>query len=571
MSCVLIQHLKIYQIIFKFINYHHFILFLIPGVLALGCLLSLVSLSSIDIYVSWNLWIFRFFEVDFLFLFDKIRVLFLMAILLISRRVLIFRVSYISNEKFFCRFHLLVLAFILSMVLLIVSPHLIRALFGWDGLGITSYLLVIYYGSSKSYNARMLTALSNRAGDGLILVTIGLLFSTLDVRFFWYSNFVRGSLITIFIVIAAFTKSAQVPFCAWLPAAIAAPTPVSSLVHSSTLVTAGVYLLLRHSNKFLQHSWGGFISVVGCLTIILASVSAFSERDIKKIVALSTLSQLGIIIMAIGVCQYRLAFTHLIIHAFFKAILFISTGNLIHSSGDYQALIKTGRLRGIMPVSSAGIIAGSMSLAGLPFMAAFYSKEPIIECRLMSSLRVLLSGLIILGVSMTIIYRIRLIWKRLFINFSGLNLRWKSESGVYAESGVIFLIFPSFIRGAGLSNYYLIFPKFWYYSETFKYLNYFILIAGVGISVFLLLKFKNLINFHIYFMFSLPNFSARTMRNSSLTFGRQGIKIDSSWLWFLILDSAFQNFNFVKIRGSFYISKILIFLSFILLIFFSWY
>ncbi len=138
-------------------------------------------------------------------------------------------------------------------------------------------------------------------------------------------------------------------------------------------------------------------------------MSAFSERDIKKIVALSTLSQLGIIIMAIGICQYRLAFTHLIIHAFFKAILFISTGNLIHSSGDYQALIKTGRLRGIMPVSSAGIIAGSMSLAGLPFMAAFYSKEPIIECRLMSSLRVLLSGLIILGVSMTIIYRIRLI------------------------------------------------------------------------------------------------------------------------------------------------------------------
>lgn len=145
------------------------------------------------------------------------------------------------------------------------------------------------------------------------------------------------------------------------------------------------------------------------MTIILARVSAFRERDIKKIVALSTLRQLGIMIMAIGMCQYKLAFIHLVIHAFFKAMLFISTGNLIHSSRNYQALLKTGELRKIMPVSSGGVIAGTMSLVGLPFMAAFYSKEPIIEYGLISSFRATISGLIILGVSITIIYSARFI------------------------------------------------------------------------------------------------------------------------------------------------------------------
>merc|ERR1712064_56653 len=207
---------------------------------------------------------------------DYISLFFLSLVLLISGRVIIYSNSYISSEQYNSRFISLVLCFVLSIALLILSPNIIRILLGWDGLGVTSYLLVIFYQRNKSYNAGIITALTNRLGDVGILVTIGLFVSSGD----WTFSYVRdlnnfyGFMIIIILTLSACTKRAQIPFSAWLPAAIAAPTPVSALVHSSTLVTAGVYLLIR-INVLLRGSNISIILItIGTFTMFMAGCAA---------------------------------------------------------------------------------------------------------------------------------------------------------------------------------------------------------------------------------------------------------------------------------------------------------
>merc|ERR1712142_1065979 len=181
------------------------------------------------------------------------------------------------------------------------------------------------------------------------------------------------------IIISACTKRAQIPFSAWLPAAIAAPTPVSALVHSSTLVTAGVYLLLRIVPLITASSRLVLVGLIGAITMTIASLRAFLESDLKKIVALSTLSQLGIIVLSLSLGLPTIAFFHLVVHAFFKALLFIATGNLIHNSPDYQDLRRIGGHLPALPVTQATVIITKLSLCGVPFFSAFFSKELILE------------------------------------------------------------------------------------------------------------------------------------------------------------------------------------------------
>ena len=223
------------------------------------------------------------------------------TVLIISFSVFRFSYRYISHYKFYTRFHILLFTFVCSILLLIVSSNLLFTIIGWDGLGVSSYLLVIYYGRRKSYNAGILTVLSNRVGDALIIFRIGFILYMGSWNINFYKELLNTSDIFIFLlIIGAFTKRAQIPFSAWLPAAMAAPTPVSSLVHSSTLVTAGVYLLFRHLNDIEGYCQFNIITITGIATIIIARLSALNEKDIKKIVALSTLSQLGLIVARLG-------------------------------------------------------------------------------------------------------------------------------------------------------------------------------------------------------------------------------------------------------------------------------
>ena len=378
------------------------------------CLIaSYLSASSLIIIFDWELSQIRSIRIQLPVLLDVFSCIFIRRVALISAAVLIFSKSYISHEKHFLRFHLLVLRFIISMVLLIVRPNLIRILLGWDGLGVTSYLLVIYFQRTKSYNAGLLTALTNRVGDVLILVAISnlLIWGSWNFRIWAHvTDLLESNLLIILLFMAASTKSAQVPFSAWLPAAIAAPTPVSSLVHSSTLVTAGVYLLFRFSEIVADNFYLNFILYIGLRTIILAGVSALYEQDIKKIVALSTLRQLGLIIATIGLKFYELAFFHLLTHAYFKALLFITVGNIIHLSRDYQDLRKIRLLGHLYPVTLAFRVVANCSLCGLPFLGGFYSKDMILELIILTKSSWVLLIFMFLAVALTVAYTRRFVF-----------------------------------------------------------------------------------------------------------------------------------------------------------------
>ena len=244
---------------------------------------EVIKLNSINIYL--------------IFIIDFISIYFIRLVRLVSIRVIIFSTSYIINEKFYSRFIILVFFFVLSIFLLILSPNFIRLLLGWDGLGVTSYLLVIFYQRNKSYNAGILTALTNRLGDVGILIIISIIvyLNSWDYIIFNSNRRYLPNFIIYLIIISACTKRAQIPFSAWLPAAIAAPTPVSSLVHSSTLVTAGVYLLIRINLIIIEINITKFLFIISMVTIVIADITAIIEIDIKKIIGLSTLRQLGII------------------------------------------------------------------------------------------------------------------------------------------------------------------------------------------------------------------------------------------------------------------------------------
>lgn len=359
--------------------------------------------------LEWNLISFLPTPVIISLVFDRTRLLYSTVVILISANVLRFSTVYIRDDKFINRFTLLVIAFIISINLLIYIPHLIILLMGWDGLGITSFILVIYYQNSKSLSAGLITALTNRIGDVAILLSIGWTLSQghwniLHIRIDNPNGIFQIGAITL----AAITKRAQIPFSRWLPAAIAAPTPVSALVHSSTLVTAGVFLLIRFY-PFLRsvNIFNKFILFVAVSTIIMAGIRATTECDIKKIIALSTLRQLGIIITRIGLGFPQIAFIHIVIHALFKALLFICAGNLIRLHSHAQDLRWIGNTLNAAPVTATCILIANTALCGFPFMAGFYSKDLIIETAIFSEQNRFIVILILLSVGFTSFYSMR--------------------------------------------------------------------------------------------------------------------------------------------------------------------
>lgn len=304
-------------------------------------------------------------------------------VFLISRIVVFYRDEYIHEEKFKQRFFILVYLFILSMILLIIRPNLIRILLGWDGLGLISYCLVIYYQNVKSYNAGILTILSNRIGDVALLIAIAWILNYGGWNFIFYIDFkyldLEIKIIIFFILLSALTKRAQIPFSSWLPAAMAAPTPVSALVHSSTLVTAGVYLLIRFNTLLINNIFNQYLLLIGGLTMFIAGLGANFEFDLKKIIALSTLSQLGLIIIILSLGYRELAFFHLLTHAIFKSLLFLSAGSIIHNIINSQDIRLMGGLILNIPFTRRFLIIANLSLCGIPFLAGFYSKDLILE------------------------------------------------------------------------------------------------------------------------------------------------------------------------------------------------
>nr|QGZ09940.1 NADH dehydrogenase subunit 5 [Eisenia nordenskioldi nordenskioldi] len=369
---------------------------------------SYMVFYSTTILLEWSLFSIMSTPISLTLILDPMGLMFSCTVLMISANVLKFSTVYMSDDKFINRFTVLVVLFVLSMNMLIFMPHLIMLLLGWDGLGIVSFILVIYYQNSKSLAAGMITALTNRIGDVVLLLAIAWTLNQghWNILHMWMSNMDTWQILAI--IVAAMTKSAQMPFSSWLPAAMAAPTPVSALVHSSTLVTAGVFLLIRFYN-FMSLAWwfSSLLLLSAVLTTLMAGLSAVTECDMKKIIALSTLSQLGMMMAAMGLNMMHLAFFHMVTHALFKALLFICAGSFIHSHLHSQDLRWMGNLTNQMPTTSSCLIMANLALCGFPFMSGFYSKDLIVEASMFYSHNMLMMGLIMMAVGLTSFYSIR--------------------------------------------------------------------------------------------------------------------------------------------------------------------
>merc|ERR1711931_475513 len=326
--------------------------------------------------------------------YDSSSYSFLFTLLFISVGVLSWSYYYMDSETLYRRFASLIFLFLCSIFILVFSADLLSLFVAWDLLGFTSFFLVIFYRSRVSLGGGLLTSLTNRIGDVLLLSFFGLVCYGSCSPISW-------PLYILFFV--GFTKSAQVPFSSWLPAAMLAPTPVSALVHSSTLVTAGVYLLYR----FVAVD-STFLVSVGCLTLVVAGFSAIFEFDFKKIIALSTLSQLGLMVSRLGLGFRSFCFAHLNVHAAFKALLFLVVGTIIHSHYGSQEVRASVPLLSISPLLAWILVVACSSMCGLIFLSGWVTKEAILESCLNSGVSISILDLYYLGIGLTLIYCLRL-------------------------------------------------------------------------------------------------------------------------------------------------------------------
>lgn len=406
-------------------------------------------------FIEWEIVSLHSISIVITFLFDWISLIFISFVLLISSLVIFYRDQYMGEDYNVNRFILLVLIFVMSIIILIISPNLIRILLGWDGLGLVSYCLVIYFQNVKSYNAGILTALSNRIGDVALLLAIAWILNYGSWNYIFYLDIIKNNFEIIVIgglvILAAMTKSAQIPFSSWLPAAMAAPTPVSALVHSSTLVTAGVYLLIRFNILLDNSKLGQFLLLVSGLTIFIAGLGANFEFDLKKIIALSTLSQLGLIISILSIGYYKLAFFHLLTHALFKALLFICAGVIIHNTKNAQDIRFIGGLSIRIPLTCSCFNIANLALCGMPFLAGFYSKDLILETVMLSYMNFFSFFLFFFSTGLTVCYSFRLVYYSITGDFNRTTLNILNDKGWTISFRIFFLIVIAIIGGRMLS------------------------------------------------------------------------------------------------------------------------
>nr|YP_010270142.1 NADH dehydrogenase subunit 5 [Karenia caelatata]UJX86992.1 NADH dehydrogenase subunit 5 [Karenia caelatata] len=408
----------------------------------------MMIIKNYSIMLEWMIFSINTCNIYMTMIFDFMSTLFLSTVMFISSIVIMYSSKYMENDKTINRFIYIVMMFVMSMILLIISPNMISLILGWDGLGLVSYCLVIYYQNCSSNNAGMLTALMNRIGDVTILMSIAWMLNFGSWNFYLFFDKMNLSNMMMLIIIAGFTKSAQIPFSSWLPAAMAAPTPVSALVHSSTLVTAGVYLLVRFSNMIFQFNYLNLMLLLSMLTMIMSGIGANFEFDLKKIIALSTLSQLGIMMVILMIGYPMLSFFHLIIHALFKASLFLCAGVIIHNFNNNQDIRMMGCLSYQMPLTSTLMNIANLSLCGIPFMSGFYSKDLIVEMMCSNNINMLLLMMMYFGIGLTSFYSARLTFFSMNNNYNFFKMGALSESMNSMLMGMLILTFYSVISGS---------------------------------------------------------------------------------------------------------------------------
>lgn len=370
-----------------------------------------------------------YLEIPFSFLVDPLSILFVMIITGVGFLIHIYSMGYMHDDEGFVRFFAYLNLFVFFMLLLVLGSNYVIMFIGWEGVGLSSYLLIGFWYKNQNYNdAAKKAFIMNRVGDLGFLLAIFLIFVTfgsIEYRDVFAKAFTQApigtpviTIITLLLFVGAMGKSAQLPLYTWLPDAMAGPTPVSALIHAATMVTAGIYMIARSNILYtLSPITSGVVAVVGIATAIFAATIGLAQNDIKKVLAYSTVSQLGYMFLALGVGAYTGAIFHVMTHAFFKALLFLGAGSVIHAMGGEQDIRKMGGLKKSTPITYLTFAIGTIAIAGIPPFSGFFSKDEILAHAFASS--PILWALGVLGAIMTAFYMFRLFFLTFFGDFRG--------------------------------------------------------------------------------------------------------------------------------------------------------
>lgn len=411
-----------------------------------------VALNNICV----SIWLFRWIDSESLnvlwgFNFDSLTVSMLIPVLIVSSLVHIYSIGYMSHDPHNQRFFSYLSLFTFMMIILVTANNFLLMFVGWEGVGVCSYLLVSFWFTRIAANQSSISAfLTNRVGDCFLtlgMFTILWTFGNLDYSTVFslvpYINENAITIIGICLLIGAMAKSSQVGLHVWLPLAMEGPTPVSALIHAATMVTAGVYLLMR-SSPLIEYSSTVLIIClwIGSITTVFSSLIGLFQQDIKKVIAYSTMSQLGMMVIAVGLSSYNIALFHLVNHAFYKGLLFLGAGAVIHAVADNQDFRKYGGLLTFLPLTYTVMFIASLSLVAFPFMTGFYSKDFILESafavfKYYSSAVYFIA---IIGAMFTTLYSIKVLFLTFIINPNGPLVSYKN-----AHEGNIFMNIPLII------------------------------------------------------------------------------------------------------------------------------
>nr|YP_010872882.1 NADH dehydrogenase subunit 5 [Pheidole yeensis]WGV34070.1 NADH dehydrogenase subunit 5 [Pheidole yeensis] len=549
------------------INIFIYVFFMLLMFMVMFTLSMMMYMMDYSVMMEWSMISLNSMNMELMLLMDWISMLFISFIMMISSMIILYSYVYMEGSSFISRFIFLIMLFVLSMIMMIISPNIISIMFGWDGLGLVSYCLIIFYQNYSSYNSGMVTVLCNRVGDVGLLMVISLMMIKGSWNLMWYSY--ESKVVMFMLLIAALTKSAQIPFSVWLPMAMAAPTPVSALVHSSTLVTAGVYLMIRFNKLLMDSELNKILFFLSVFTMFMAGLMANLEMDLKKIIALSTLSQLGLMMMILSLGLEMISFYHLLVHAVFKSMLFMCAGIIIHWMVNNQDIRLLGNLKEMIPFVMMCFFIANLALCGVPFMAGFYSKDLIMELIYSIKVNTYMLMFILVSLMFTVSYSFRLLYYMFFGSVKFYSYMMLKE-GKLINLSMMFLSFLSIIIGSLLNwlfffDYYLIFLNLEVKMMT-------LLLCLMGLGGVLIHNLEFLFNkLHLsYYLSSMwfMNYLYMWIYSPINVMGIEIYMIDKTWIEFKSKDLMFYMIKYINKNLMFKIyMNICVFIYFMLMIY----